>query len=442
MCSDRVATAIPLPAAGGKVFYGWWIVVCAVVGLAFGASAISLFTFGVFVRPLELEFGWTRGELSLGVTTITCMSVLLSPLHGLVIDRFGVRRTLIPSILLFGLGVMTMSTLAGSIWQFYGMWALITLVGIITWPMSYSRALVAWFDRQRGLAIGVGLAGVGLGTIILPVIAQSIIAAYGWRMAYIWLGGLVLVTTLPLIALRFRDTPAELGLQPDGETDGQAALGGRGARSGFTFRQSVRLPSFWCIVAVFFLVGGVTTAMIQHQVPMLIDRGISPQKAAFVQSAFGFAILVGRIAGGYLMDRLFAPHVAIAFFIGPVLGLSFYALGATGELAYLSAALVGLAVGAEFDLISYLTSRYFGQRSFGALYGIIFSAFQLGSGLAAAGLGFAAARFGGYSQPLWVLVGATLLSIGLLALLPRRFESIAYEDAAILKGYLENSETR
>lgn len=394
----------------GGVFYGWWVVGASGVGLSLCLATTVIFTFQVFVMPLEAAFGWSRTQISMGLSITTVTAALASPLGGLLMDRHGVRRVLLPSIGVFGILIGTLYFATSSLWHFYAVFLMIATVGAVVSPLAYSRVIVNWFDRRRGLALGVGLAGVGIGAAVVPSLAQYVISNYGWREAYVALALLILAVSLPIVAVILKEAPEQMGLRPDGD-------GGPQAASGITAREAVHTRSFWLMAVSFFLIGFVVNGVIAHLVPMLIDRGMAPARAAGAASTFGVALLSGRVLAGYLMDRFFAPHVALAFFLGPVAGISLLAMGAVDGMAVASAGLVGLALGAEFDVIAFFTSRYFGRLSFGQIYGYLFGAFLIGGGGGPIVMGMAHDSAGSYAIGLWLLAALMLTVCGLIGLL-------------------------
>lgn len=412
-----------------KIFYGWFVVGGTVVGLASGWSAL-FFTFGTFIRPLEEAFGWQRGQISVGFSIVSLTAVFVSPLLGMLVDKYGARRVLLPSVAMLGLVIASGYMLTANIWHFYLLWFGVAFLGAGTSPLTYSRLIVKWFDKRRGLALGIGLAGVGIGSAVLPQVVQSVTTTYSWREAFLVLGAIVLIVSLPILFKSVRDDPNDLGLGPDGETLPRSESGGpHGTVPGFTAGDAVRRPAFWLMIGLFAMVGLITAAIIAHLIPLMIDRGATPAQAATAQSLLGLSLILGRVLAGYLMDRFFAPRVAVLFLLGPLLGLALLATGVAGVPIFVASILVGLATGAEFDVMSYLTSRYFGLRSFGQLYGYLFSVFQLGAASGPILMGYAFDVSGEYVTALWVLVGATALacvfagSIGPYPKLPRDAEA-------------------
>lgn len=386
---------------------GWWNVVAAFVGLGLSYAMFTVFVFGILVQPLQAEFGWSRAEMSLALTITNITVVFGSPALGFLVDRVGVKRLLVPSILLMGLAVAAMSLLQGNIWYFYLGFFAITFLGLGTLPLSYSRVLIAWFDRKRGLALGVALSGFGVGGALVPEVAATMTDLYGWRSAYQLFALMVLLVSLPLVLLVLKEAPPESDMRQDENQPGAFELSaGAAARS----------TNYWLILASFFLVGIGITSVLSHLVPMLMDRGMSYQSAARAMSTLAFALIFGRMLAGYLMDHFFAPYITAAFIVlGLAGGIVMLALGAVGWQAYVAAALVGLATGSEISEIAYIVGRYFGQAAFGLIYGIMFGAFQLGSAISAPLMGYYFDSHGDYIGALWGVVVLVLLGAVLIA---------------------------
>jgi predicted MFS family arabinose efflux permease len=364
----------------------------AAVGLSFGPSVIGVLSFGVFIRPIEEAFGWSRVDVSLAVTVISYMVMLVSPIQGMLVDRFGPRRIVLASIPVFAVSVALFYFMPSNLAAFYVLAALLPLAGIGLWPLSYLQAVSRWFDRRLGLALGIANAGIGLGSTLVPLIATAILVAYGWREMFLGLAAVVLFVTWPVAYFGLRESASN-------ERAANAA-----SSFGLSFSESVRQPSFRILVAVFFMLGLATTALVTQQAPLLIDAGWSPARAAAVMSTFGVAVIVARIGVGLVIDHVFAPFVMLTITAGGALACVLYAT--TPDYAFVGAALVGLLVGAEFDVLAFLIKRYFGTAAFGKLYGTIFAAFQLAAGIGVAGLSMSQERFGGYGPGMLTLAGA------------------------------------
>lgn len=403
------------------MYYGWWNVAASFVGLSLSYAMFTVFAFGTFVTSLEAEFGWQRGPMSLALTIANITVVVASPLLGSLVDRVGVRRVMLVSVSLMGLCVASMSQMNGNIWHYYLMHLLIPLLGAGTLPLTYSRVIIAWFARRRGLALGISLAGFGVGATVIPALAQFIIENWGWREAYLVFAGLILLISLPVSFFLLRETPQEMGLQVDGQQpsadEADNSLVAEGA--GLSGRQALGERNFWLILGSFLFVGVGITSILAHLVPMLIGRGVAPATAALCMSSLGFGLIFGRVLAGYLMDHYFAPYVAAVFLLGLLAGVMILASGASGPVVFLAAILVGLATGSEISEIAYLVSRYFGQRAFGLIYGTMFAAFQAGSAAGAYAMGWYFDVAGNYLNALWGVSGLVALGIALILMLGR-----------------------
>ena len=226
----------------------------------------------------------------------------------------------------------------------------------------------------------------------------------------------VLFISLPLAFFMIRESPADMGLLPDGATTGQAPKS-TSNQVGLTIPQVLRTREFWLLAAIFIVLSFVLHGMLAHLVPLLRDRGMQPSTAAFAASVLGVAVFGGRLLTGVLIDRFFAPYVALVFFTLSAVGLAIYAFGATGPMAFLSAALIGLSLGAEVDLMAYLASRYFGLRSFGTVCGLLFAAILAGTAFGPTVLGYGYENAGSYVGVLKICIGINLLALIPTALL-------------------------
>ena len=402
--------------ASGKVFYGWWVVLAAGVGLALHAGPLIVPTFGVFLKPLSQEFGWSRTQISLAFSLFTLGATVTLPLIGRLVDHFGARKVIMSATLLFGLSVFSLSFLSAHLWHFYAVYLFLGAVGSGTTPVPYTKVISRWFDRKRGLALGLAAATFSVSGSLMPPLAQALIAAVGWRYTYEILGLMAMGITIPVVGLLLKETPQKMGLAPDGETIGPAeAPEQHSPEEGVSFREARHTGTFWLMGGAFFLISVGFHGSIVHLVPLLTDRGFSAQSAALVASLAGGASLIGKVGIGYLLDRCFAPYVAVCFFCGFALGLFLLWSGMTGGVVLMAVALVGLGLGAELDVMPYVVSRYFGLRAFGEIYSYTFALFTLGGvvGPPLMGVGFDAT--GSYSLVLGTFVMAALTAAGLMA---------------------------
>lgn len=377
----------------------------ACIGMAASYSPVAISSFGFFIVPLSKAFGWGRGDISLAVTILSYTVALLSPFVGGLIDRLGVRRVLLPAILVFGLTFLGLAAMSGQLWLFFLLYFLLALSGAGTTPASYSQLIVRWYDDKRGMALGIGLSGVGLGLIVMPPAIQQLIEHFGWRGGYLGLSAVVLLIALPVCLVGLRERS---GAPAAEAAERQAPAPGK---PGLTLGVAARTRSFWLMGFSFLLLGVFTTGFASHLVPMLSDRGISGGMIGVAVSIKGATIIAGRLATGWLFDRLPPQPVVALSLIGPVLCLVMLFLGVTGPWVFVAVALAGFGIGAELDFMSYLTSRYFGVLHYARIYGVLYAMLIVGSGTGPLIMGYCQQLTGDYQVGLVVLTIVTIVAI-------------------------------
>jgi MFS family permease len=399
------------------MFYGWWVALTAALGLLLNTATIIVFSFGFFARAIGHEFHVGRAKISLAFTIHNLTSALCIPLAGRLVDRYGPRRVLLPSTALLGLILICSRFLSEAIWQLYVFYFALGVVSGGAGAMPYTDVISHWFDRHRGLAISVMMLGMGLGAIAIPSVAQRLVATLGWRMAYAVFGLLIVLIPLPVVTAFLKERPEDVGLLPDGAGEAHVSTPVAANDVGLTVHEAVHTSEFWTMVCILFLVTASVHACFIHLPAILTDRGSSAQLAAFASSLFGVGLFMGRIGCGYLLDQFFAPRVAALLFAAVAIGIAFLELGHAFWSACIAAVLVGFGIGAEVDIIAYLTSRYFGLRSYGAIFGWIWAVFGVSGGLGAYLMGLGFDKTGSYAVPLigffWAAVLATLLTLRL-----------------------------
>jgi MFS family permease len=349
----------------------------AMVGLALGPSVIANLTVTAYIAPIEQEFGWLRSDVSFAFSLVAYMIVAVSPLQGMLVDRFGPRRVVLTSIPLFALSLAALYFTPANIYVFYLLWALVPIAGLGLWPLGYLQAVTPWFDRKLGLALGCANAGIGVGSTFLPMlIIGPVIAAYGWREAMLVMAMLVLLVSWPVVACCLRE--------PEEGDSAARNLSAASRAFGLAFREAAREPTFWMLNIGFFMLGMTATSLVTQQVPLLRDAGWTVEQTTRLQMTFGFGLLFARIAVGFIIDHVFAPRVMTAVAIGGAVACILYAVNP--GLGYVSAILVGLMLGAEFDVLAFLIKRYYGNAAYGRIYGVIFGVFYLGSAIGIWGL--------------------------------------------------------
>jgi MFS family permease len=404
-----------------KVFYGWWVALTAAVGLFLNTATIVVFSFGFFAKAIGQEFHGGRGKISLAFTIHNLTAALFVPLAGRLVDRYGPRKVLLPYTAVLGLILISCWFLSEAIWQLYVFYFALGVVSGGSGAMSYTDVVSHWFDRHRGLAISVMMLGMGLGAIVIPSVTQRLIATLGWRLAYTVFGCSIILIPLPVVAAFLKERPENMGLLPDGVGEAPVSMpmvaNVTSNDVGLALREAVRTREFWTMVCSLFLVTASVHACFIHLPAILTDRGGSAHLAAFASSLFGVGLFIGRVGCGYLLDQFFAPCVAALLFSAVAIGIAFLGLGHAIWSACTAAVLVGLGIGAEVDIIAYLTSRYFGLRSYGAIFGWIWAVFGVSGGLGAYLMAFGFDKTGSYVAPLigffCAAVLATLLIVSL-----------------------------
>lgn len=382
-----------------KPFYGWIIAAASGLGIGCGVSVFIPSTLGLLIGPLGREMGWTPQALFLCPLFAAIATIFVATPIGAMVDKYGVRPTIA-----FGFLAQTAITasfyfLSADIFALYLRYALFAILGTATTAVSFTRLISAWFDRDRGLALGIALAGTGIGGAIWSVLAQYFIVKYGWREAFFWDAGMM-VLVLGILLLVIRETPKSMGLNVDGSKNGETRQVAT-SLSGMTLRDASKTRAYRFMVVGFLIVVSAAYAVMLHLVPMLRQRGVSGQTAAAIQASLWVAVVFGRVVTGWLMDRVFAPFVAAAFLIPSAVGMGMLATGAGGAQAVAAAMMVGAAAGAEIDVMAYLCGRYFGLRHYGKIYGSLFAIAALATAVGPALAAQLLPLLGGYPGVLW-----------------------------------------
>lgn len=388
-------------------YYGWRVVLAACLGVMAGFGSLFVYTFAVFVKPLSAEFGWNREAISLGFALAAVTLGLISPLLGRWIDRFGPRRIILPCMTVYCCAILSLAFLHAHLWQFYATCVVLGLVGNGAAHLAYSRSISTWFQRRLGTALAFVMVGAGLGAMILPVVAQSIISRAGWRAAYFSLGSLALVLGLPL-SWRF---VRERGLVK--------RESGPVSHSGMTWQQGLRSPAFWIIVTVLFVSSISMNGAITHLSALLTDRGITPRNAAVCASLLGGSSLIGRIGVGWLLDRLFGARVAFGVSLITAAGILLLARANSFSGGCVAAALIGVGAGGEAAITPYLLTRYFGLRAFSTLYGLTWTFYAAAGAIGPVILGRAFDLTGSYVTLLVTLAVGLSFAAAMNLLLPK-----------------------
>lgn len=353
------------------------------LGMYFSIGIVLIHGFGVFILPIAEDTGWDRRSIAAVVAPVAFVNGLMSPLVGVLTDRFGPRSVLTVSSVTTGVGLAGIGLMPGSLSAFVAAVVLASILGGAQTGVPYTQVVVGWFGARRGLALGIMLSFVGLGIASVPPILSLIIAAWGWRTAFVMAGMVTTLVTLPIALFLIRDPPPR---RPESEGEGLSLL------------EAMPTSSFWLMLGAFFMNYLVAAAGSISLPVILADRGVPAANAAIVLSIVGGAFIVARLGFGALLD-LFPPvPLTSLVFLAPVAGHLLLANSDSSLPAGISTILFGLALGAEGDAMGYLLARRFGTRHFGKIYGINYFAFTLGAGLGPAALHMVAGSGGGYAM--------------------------------------------
>ena len=407
---------MPLPAAArahkkrpesagrneGSLQYPGWRVAVASAGCVFVSFAsLLVFTFSVFLKPITLEFGWSRESASLAFGIAAMTVAACSPPLGLLLDRFPARRIVLPCITVFGCAFASLSLMSSHLWQFYATFFVLGVVGNGTAQLAYSRAITTWFRERRGAAFAALMTGSAMGAMIWPPIAQALIGAFGWRNTTVILGAIVFLVGWRL-AMRVKERPDAVA---ESESDGSGV-----AVSGVTAGEGLRSRVFWIVAAVLFCGSISQNGAITHISAMLTDRGISSGGAALAASAIGGATLIGRWITGWLLDRFFAARVATALLLIAALGALILAAAHSTPMGVLGASLIGIGMGGEADVTPWLLAKYFGLRPFATLYALTWMVYAITGAIGPVIMGKAFDATGSYEALLIELAALTAAS--------------------------------
>ena len=374
----------------GEFARGWPVLTAAFLGVAIGVSSLYFYSLGVFIKPMAAEFGWTRGQASLGALVGTAAAAAAIPI-GRLVDRFGGKRVGLISLALLALGFFALGTATAGLASFLLLTFIVSLVTAGSSPIAFTRLVVTAFLRFRGIALGLVLAGTGTGAILIPALLTPYVAEHGWRSGFMALA-LVVAALTPIVALLFTRCADEVRTAPADE---------------MTLAELARTPAFRLLAATFFLAAVAVLGTVVQFVPMLSDWGFSPAGAGGVASLIGVAAIVGRLAAGLLIDRYPAAIVTVALLLCAAAGLLMLGLGGV-TFAAPGAIVTGLAIGAEVDLIAFLVARHFPPLAYGKAYGAIYMAFLIGGAAGPALSGYLRDRTGDYQASL--VIAAILLA--------------------------------
>jgi MFS family permease len=363
-----------LSAEKSKFFYGYWILVIAFL-CAFIHSGCGFYAFSLFVKPLEAEFGWGRGEIMIGLTIFFLTSGLSAPAVGRLVDRYGSKKVIVIGSLVTGLGFVLVS-LVHSLWFFYVSYVVVGLGMAGTGMVPATAVISNWFEKWRGTAVGIMSTGIGAGGLVMAPFIGYLRPNFGWRAAFVAMA-LITWALIPFAIWVLKTKPSDLGLYPDGQQGPEMeveTVAAPSASEGLTLKMALTTPTFW-LIAISFLANGFSeVGVLQTQVPYLEDIGFPLATATM---AFGFVGLfssIGKFLFGVICDRIQAKYACTIGLIVQLAGISILMTVRPEShmaLLWLYTVVIGLGVGSWLPAMSMLVSTNFGLVAYGSIFGMI-----------------------------------------------------------------------
>jgi len=364
------------PTKTHKFFYGYWIVAVTFLCMFIESGAV-FYAFSIFFKPLQAEFGWSRGGIAAGFTIFAAIRALTSPFIGGIVDRYGARKTIPLGAAVTGIGLVWLSFIQ-NLWSFYIGYVVLALGTTAMSSIPVTHVVSNWFTKRRGFAIGIMSTGVGVGGLVLaPLIGAYLIPSFGWRTSYFAMALLTWVLIIPTASLVLKSKPADIGLYPDGLSSAEAVAEAEllpPVSEGWTLSTALKTLTFWLIAAAFFSMNFSQAGTLQHQMNHLTDIGIPVATAATAVGAVGFGSAVGKFFFGWLCDKIQAKYAAtISFTIQLAAIAVLVTLKETSPAAmiWLYVALFGFGMGGWMPTMAMLISSNFGLDSYGAIFGML-----------------------------------------------------------------------
>jgi MFS family permease len=355
---------------------------------------------GALILPLQGEYAWSRGSISLAVALSILAYGLGAPIAGGLIDRFGPRRLAVAGCALIAAGLLPMLWMTQE-WQLFLFWGLIVGVGTGAVGGVLGATVAArWFRTQRGLVIGLFAAASSMGQLVFLPSLVALISSSGWRAAIAAMAVAVLVAAVPALVF-LRDRPSDIGLQPYGDDGSTAAAEAElaDAASGSTLREATRTRDFWLLAASFFVCGYTSNGLIgTHLIPHAVEHGFSEATAASAVGLMGMMNVIGTLASGWLTDRYDNRKLLAAYYTFRALSIAFLPVILAIPELFLFAIVYGLDWIATVPPTVNLTTRLYGRAHLGTIYGWIFFSHMVGAALAAFLGGVVHDAFGDYTS--------------------------------------------
>ncbi|WP_047309846.1 MFS transporter [Rhodopseudomonas palustris] len=407
MISDALAAAL----ARRNIHYGWVMVGVTFLTALVNAGAVG--APGVFIVPLQQEFGWSTADISSALSIRFVLFGLMAPFAAALMNRFGLRQVTLTALVVVATGLIA-SLAMNSLWQLMLLWGVVVGVGTgLTALVLGATVATRWFVSRRGLVIGLMTASVATGQLVFLPILASLTERYGWRIAMAYVCALLGVAAIAVL-IAMRNRPSDVGLRPYGDTSTEPApLSARAAPGSIAgaalgaLRDAAKTRVFWVLFGTFFICGASTNGLVQvHLIPLCADFNIPQVQAAGLLAAMGVFDFIGTILSGWLADRY--DNRWLLFWYYGLRGLSLLALPFTDFSFYglsLFAIFYGLDWVATVPPTVRLTAQKFGPERANLVFGWIFAGHQLGAATAAFGAGLSRDLLASY-LPAFFIAGA------------------------------------
>jgi len=405
-----------------RIHFGWIVAGLTFVTLLVAAGIRS--TPGVMMVPLETEFGWSRATISVAVSVNLLLYGLMAPFAAALMDRFGVRQTMVAALSVLAIGV-TATVAMGAPWQMVVLWGIVVGAGSGSIALVLGATVVTrWFDSYRGTVMGVLSAANATGQLVfLPLMALAV-QHWGWRAAVVGIAAAAALL-VPVVWLLMRERPADLGLWPVGATEAPPPLPARGNPAWtaiVALGEGLRSRDFWLLAGGFFVCGLSTNGLIgTHLIPACFDHGIPEVRAAGLLALMGLFDMVGTTLSGWLSDRWDSRRLLFWYYGLRGISLIFLdaAFGPDVFGLWLFAVFYGLDWIATVPPTVKLAAQSFGRERAGVMFGWIFAAHQIGAAVAAFGAGWIRTDLGDYWLA-FVISGVACLVAAIMSLMVGR----------------------
>jgi sugar phosphate permease len=401
-----------------QVFYGWWMLAAAIVVMTV-VSGLAVWSNGLYVEPLEDEFGWSRAEVSLGFSAAILVSGFAGPLVGVWVDRFGPRSALLAGSTLTALSYVLLS-FTDTLWQWYLFAAINAGFRQMTFFIPIQVLASRWFDKRRGAALSILGTGFSLGGFVMLPLVAYVIDVADWRGGFLFSGAILAGVVVPIALFVLRDWPADKGTFADGEPPSEPVRGAARSLPGLTPAQAVREPLFWVLATALMLFFFGLIGWTVHVVPFFESRGISRETAALVVSGTSGAGIAARLLIGSIADRFQRFEMASAVLTFTlVLGMVSLLLegGWLGVGLFVTFWLVGTSAGALAETLN--LTRAFGLAHFATILGIVVVVETMGEVLSPSVTGWIFDETGSYDLALVMYACTFTASAALFALASR-----------------------